>query len=117
MLVDESGEPGDEDEEELESDGLDVESLLAQAQGLPPLLDLPPDADDETMVELAIALSLQVGPRAEEGIRGCSVHERRGRRLDSVRDIVRPLNVGWSQHIPVISDIRSPYSLLPVRCA
>ena len=67
MLVDESGEPADEDEEELESDGLDVESLLAQAQGLPPLLDLPPDADDETMVELAIALSLQVGPRAAEG--------------------------------------------------
>ncbi|XP_046403829.1 E3 ubiquitin-protein ligase UBR4 isoform X2 [Ischnura elegans] len=27
--------------------------------GFPPLLDIPPDADDETMVELAIALSLQ----------------------------------------------------------
>lgn len=26
----------------------------------PPMLDIPPDADDETMVELAIALSLQV---------------------------------------------------------
>ncbi|XP_043220427.1 E3 ubiquitin-protein ligase UBR4-like isoform X2 [Amphibalanus amphitrite] len=59
VLVDEAGEPGDDDDDELESDGLDVESLLAQAQGLPPLLDLPPDADDETMVELAIALSLQ----------------------------------------------------------
>lgn len=28
--------------------------------GFAPLLDIPPDADDETMVELAIALSLQV---------------------------------------------------------
>lgn len=26
----------------------------------PPLIDFPPDADDETIVELAIALSLQV---------------------------------------------------------
>lgn len=26
----------------------------------PPLIDIPPDADDETIVELAIALSLQV---------------------------------------------------------
>jgi len=27
--------------------------------GFPPLLDIPPDAMDETMMELAIALSLQ----------------------------------------------------------
>lgn len=31
--------------------------------GLEGLLDIPPDADDETMVELAIALSLQEQPR------------------------------------------------------
>ncbi|KAG6463209.1 hypothetical protein O3G_MSEX013740 [Manduca sexta] len=31
--------------------------------GLEALLDIPPDADDETMVELAIALSLQEQPR------------------------------------------------------
>lgn len=35
-----------------------MEALLG-AGGFPPLLDLPPDTDDETMVELAIALSLQ----------------------------------------------------------
>ncbi|XP_044730066.1 E3 ubiquitin-protein ligase UBR4 isoform X3 [Chrysoperla carnea] len=38
-----------------------LEALLggAVAGGFSPLLDIPPDADDETMVELAIALSLQ----------------------------------------------------------
>ncbi|XP_068018818.1 LOW QUALITY PROTEIN: E3 ubiquitin-protein ligase UBR4 [Melanerpes formicivorus] len=36
-----------------------LEALLAGAEGFPPILDIPPDADDETMVELAIALSLQ----------------------------------------------------------
>ncbi|KAK5619189.1 E3 ubiquitin-protein ligase ubr4 [Crenichthys baileyi] len=36
-----------------------LEALLAGAEGYPPMLDIPPDADDETMVELAIALSLQ----------------------------------------------------------
>lgn len=36
-----------------------LEALLGSAAGFPPLLDIPPDADDETMVELAIALSLQ----------------------------------------------------------
>lgn len=35
-----------------------LEALLDGA-GYQPLLDIPPDADDETMVELAIALSLQ----------------------------------------------------------
>ncbi|XP_054271979.1 E3 ubiquitin-protein ligase UBR4-like isoform X4 [Macrosteles quadrilineatus] len=33
--------------------------VLLGAAGFAPLLDIPPDADDETMVELAIALSLQ----------------------------------------------------------
>jgi len=40
-----------------------VEALLGgplAGANFPPLLDIPPDADDETMVELAIALSLQV---------------------------------------------------------
>ena len=40
-----------------------LEALLAGAAGnaanFPAMLDIPPDADDETMVELAIALSLQ----------------------------------------------------------
>ena len=36
-----------------------LEALLLGAGGLPGMLDLPPDADDEAMVELAIALSLQ----------------------------------------------------------
>ncbi|KAF5296758.1 hypothetical protein FQR65_LT10159 [Abscondita terminalis] len=36
-----------------------LEALLGVAAGFPPILDIPPDADDETMVELAIALSLQ----------------------------------------------------------
>ncbi|KAK8756579.1 hypothetical protein V5799_000719, partial [Amblyomma americanum] len=49
--------------EMLES--MDAVVLLGGAGGagaggaFPPLLDIPPDADDETMVELAIALSLQ----------------------------------------------------------
>lgn len=38
-----------------------LEALLGGGVDFPPLLDIPPDADDETMVELAIALSLQVG--------------------------------------------------------
>lgn len=38
--------------------GINMEVLLG-AGGFPPILDIPPDADDETMVELAIALSLQ----------------------------------------------------------
>lgn len=36
-----------------------LEVLLGGGGGFPPLLDIPPDADDEAMVELAIALSLQ----------------------------------------------------------
>ncbi|KAI4460353.1 e3 ubiquitin-protein ligase ubr4 [Holotrichia oblita] len=38
---------------------VNLEALLGGGAGFPPLLDIPPDADDETMVELAIALSLQ----------------------------------------------------------
>lgn len=37
-----------------------LEVLLGGGVGFPPIIDIPPDADDETMVELAIALSLQV---------------------------------------------------------
>lgn len=37
---------------------MNMEVLLG-AGGFPPPLDIPLDADDETMVELAIALSLQ----------------------------------------------------------
>lgn len=37
-----------------------LEALLGGGVGFAPILDIPPDADDETMVELAIALSLQV---------------------------------------------------------
>lgn len=37
-----------------------IEALLSTTGAFPPMLDIPPDADDETMVELAIALSLQV---------------------------------------------------------
>lgn len=36
-----------------------LEALLGGNAGFPPILDIPSDADDETMVELAIALSLQ----------------------------------------------------------
>eukprot|EP00058_Branchiostoma_floridae_P006338 XP_002591826.1 hypothetical protein BRAFLDRAFT_125324 [Branchiostoma floridae] len=36
-----------------------LEALLADGAEFPAMLDIPPDADDETMVELAIALSLQ----------------------------------------------------------
>lgn len=44
----------------LENQNLNpLEALLGAGAGFPPLLDIPPDADDEAMVELAIALSLQ----------------------------------------------------------
>lgn len=39
--------------------GNPLEAIMAAQGGFPPLIDIPPDADDETMVELAIALSLQ----------------------------------------------------------
>lgn len=41
---------------------VNMEALLGGVNGgsgFAPMLDIPPDADDETMVELAIALSLQ----------------------------------------------------------
>lgn len=50
-----------------------LEALLGGASGFPPLLDIPPDADDETMVELAIALSLQeheLGGSMQQGQQG-----------------------------------------------
>lgn len=43
-----------------------LEALLAGAEGFPPMLDIPPDADDETMVELAIALSLQQDQQGQQ---------------------------------------------------
>ncbi|KAK7478490.1 hypothetical protein BaRGS_00030249, partial [Batillaria attramentaria] len=36
-----------------------LEGLWGGERNFPPIVDIPPDADDETMVELAIALSLQ----------------------------------------------------------
>lgn len=50
-----------------------LEALLGGGASFPPLLDIPPDADDETMVELAIALSLQeheLGNGMQQGRRG-----------------------------------------------
>ena len=38
---------------------LPLEALLGGRSGFAPMLDIPPDADDEAMMELAIALSLQ----------------------------------------------------------
>ncbi|XP_045063212.1 E3 ubiquitin-protein ligase UBR4-like isoform X2 [Coregonus clupeaformis] len=46
-----------------------LEALLAGAEGFPPMLDIPPDADDETMVELAIALSLQQEQQGQYSLR------------------------------------------------
>lgn len=40
---------------------LNVEAILGTEGGFPAIDVLQPDTDDETMVELAIALSLQVG--------------------------------------------------------
>ncbi|XP_074655636.1 E3 ubiquitin-protein ligase UBR4-like [Tubulanus polymorphus] len=45
-----------------------LEALLGSGN-FPPMLDIPPDADDETMVELAIALSLQEQPGQSGGLR------------------------------------------------
>ena len=39
-----------------------LEELLSGGVNFPPMVDIPPDADDEAMVELAIALSLQDQP-------------------------------------------------------
>lgn len=39
--------------------GLPLGALLQRGANFNPVVDIPPDADDETMVELAIALSLQ----------------------------------------------------------
>lgn len=36
-----------------------LEGLWGLEPSFPPMVEIPPDADDETMVELAIALSLQ----------------------------------------------------------
>lgn len=52
-----------------------LEALLDGAGGYQPLLDIPPDADDETMVELAIALSLQEHDIGNEGLQVLSNEE------------------------------------------
>ncbi|XP_069121893.1 E3 ubiquitin-protein ligase UBR4-like isoform X2 [Argopecten irradians] len=45
-----------------------LEALFAGGVNFPPMVDIPPDADDETMVELAIALSLQDQPGHSGGL-------------------------------------------------
>ncbi|CAH1787172.1 unnamed protein product, partial [Owenia fusiformis] len=54
-----------------------LEALMNAVGGLPPMLDIPPDADDEAMVELAIALSLQEQPGSQasrlSGLQGFSL--------------------------------------------
>lgn len=58
-----------------------LEALLSGGSGFPPILDIPSDADDETMVELAIALSLQehelggeTSQQAMHGLQVCKTH-------------------------------------------
>lgn len=51
----------------MENHNVNLEVLLSSGAAFPPLLDIPPDADDETMVELAIALSLQEHEMEEQG--------------------------------------------------
>lgn len=54
-----------------------LEALLGGGAGFPPILDIPSDADDETMVELAIALSLQEhelgGESSQQAMHGLQV--------------------------------------------
>ncbi|KAL5011608.1 hypothetical protein ScPMuIL_010159 [Solemya velum] len=47
-----------QDQDNQSSGPISLEALLGGGN-FPPIVDIPPDADDETMVELAIALSLQ----------------------------------------------------------
>ena len=49
---------------------LPLEQLLQAGGNFPPVVDIPPDADDETMVELAIALSLQDQSGGAIGLQG-----------------------------------------------
>lgn len=57
-----------------------LEALLGGGAGFPPILDIPSDADDETMVELAIALSLQEhelgGEPSQQAMHGLQVCKR-----------------------------------------
>ncbi|XP_052789588.1 E3 ubiquitin-protein ligase UBR4-like isoform X2 [Mya arenaria] len=57
-------EPSDADE------GHPLEALLQRGANFNPVVDIPPDADDETMVELAIALSLQEQNGGGIGLQG-----------------------------------------------
>ena len=65
-----------------------LEALLSGASNFPGMLDLPPDADDETMVELAIALSLQEEASGRAG--GAGAHAGlglQGLRIPSVAQV------------------------------
>ena len=55
----ESNEPIELEPSEESGHGNPLEALLQGGADFNPVVDIPPDADDETMVELAIALSLQ----------------------------------------------------------
>ncbi|XP_068695175.1 E3 ubiquitin-protein ligase UBR4-like isoform X2 [Montipora foliosa] len=66
-----------------------LEALLLGAGGLPGMLDLPADADDEAMMELAIALSLQ----EQAGAQGLSLQ---GLPLPGVQSQSLPVEVGAS---------------------
>lgn len=61
-----------------------LEALLGGGAGFPPLVDIPPDADDETMVELAIALSLQEhemgGESSQQAMHGLQVSGKHDRK-------------------------------------
>ncbi|XP_013777424.1 E3 ubiquitin-protein ligase UBR4-like isoform X2 [Limulus polyphemus] len=71
---------------ENESVGANLEALIAGQASFPPLLDIPPDADDETMVELAIALSLQDQPGHSEslGLQSLSLRSQGPQRASSL---------------------------------
>ena len=59
VILQEGGEPMVLEPPDPSGARLPLEQLLQAGGGFPPVVDIPPDADDETMVELAIALSLQ----------------------------------------------------------
>ncbi|KAL4218587.1 perineurial glial growth [Mactra antiquata] len=56
--------------EPSEGGGHPLEALLQRGGDFNPVVDIPPDADDETMVELAIALSLQDQNGGGMGLQG-----------------------------------------------
>ncbi|XP_019625025.1 PREDICTED: E3 ubiquitin-protein ligase UBR4-like [Branchiostoma belcheri] len=68
------------------SGGPHLEALLADGAEFPAMLDIPPDADDETMVELAIALSLQDqrGHSSGLGLQGLTLDASQGQSHSSL---------------------------------